>query len=163
MKTLFSAIAAAVVLWSPLPSTAADHSVSVSIGPQLQAQVSSLGQRDLDQLSSDLTRAVQSQVDRVPRLAGAKIDLVITAATPNRPTFQQLSNTPGLSFQSYGVGGATVDGTVTSADGVVTPVHYRWYESDISQAENSGVWEDAQYAFRQFAHGLARGERLATR
>src|SRR6185436_8118158 len=92
--------------------------------------------------------------------ASASIDLVITNARPNRPTMQQLSNTPGLSFESFSIGGATVDGTLTNADGSTQTVHYGWYENDIIQAQTAWTWSDAHDVFDRVARRIAAGQNL---
>jgi hypothetical protein len=61
------------------------------------------------------------------------------------------------------VGGAEIDGRVIAADGHVTPVHYRYYESDIRWAYGAGVWSDAENTLDQFARHLAHGQALASR
>ena len=94
---------------------------------------------------------------------GARIELTISDAKPNRPTFKQMSDTPGLSMESFGIGGATIDGHVIAADGKMTPVSYRWYESDIRQAYGNWVWHDAEWTFDRFARRLARGQEVARR
>ena len=163
MKLFSSIAAAALTVALATAAAAAPGDVRVVIGPQLQLRAHDLGQRDLDRLATELRGEVQRQIDRTPVLAGAKADLILSAATPNRPTFQQLSNTPGLSFESFGIGGATIDGTLTTPDGTVTPVHYRYYETDIRQAQHNGTWEDAEHAFDQFARNLSRGQLVASR
>jgi len=50
-----------------------------------------------------------------------------------------------------------------AADGTVTPVDYKWFESDIRQAHYSGVWSDAEWTFDRFAGRLARGQEVAGR
>src|SRR5690242_18706293 len=80
--------------------------VSVTIGPKLQDKADELGQRELDHLALDLQRSVES------RLAGqaGRYELTLIDARPNRPTFEQLGDKPGLSMESFGVGGATIEG-----------------------------------------------------
>lgn len=136
---------------------AAPNSVHVTIGPQLQSRAQLLGQRDLDGLASELQRDVMREMAVSSALQGAEsIDLVIVDATPNRPTFRQLTRTPGLSAESFGIGGATIEGVVRHADGTTRPVRYRWYESDIRFARHNATWQDAERAFDMFARDLAR-------
>ena len=157
IAALISALSAGAALAAPAGG------VHVTLSPRLQARAHDLGQRDLNQLQAELQRTVERQLARRPIGEGVRLDLVITDATPNRPTFQQMSNTPGLSYESFGLGGATIDGVITGADGATAPVHYRWYESDIRQTRFNGTWEDAERAFGFFADHLGRGEAVAAR
>jgi hypothetical protein len=158
-------LAAGLLAGGALASPAAPGAVQVSIGPQLQSHAREVGQRELDALAIELRRDVENQLEanggRTEDVA--RVDLVITAATPNRPTMEQMSRTPGLSFASFSVGGATIEGTVTTADGATRPVRYHYMESDIRQARHAGTWEDAERTFDMFAHDLAHGRAYASR
>jgi hypothetical protein len=162
MRTV--AIAAAVLLASASAALAQPASVTVTVGPALQAKAErSLGVRDVDGLAADLRKAVEVRLARTHAYDGARIELVLADAKPNRPTFQQLGDTPGLSYQSFGLGGARIEGRVVAPDGTVTPVAYKDYETDIRQSRHGGTWTDAETAIDRFAHNLSRGERLAQR
>jgi hypothetical protein len=167
MRTLVLAAAAALTLApaavaAPLPAVS---SVSVTIGPELQEKAAeTYGVRDIQRLADELQRDVERELARKGALGdGGRLDLVLVDAKPNRPTFKQLSDTPGLSFQSFGVGGATIEGRAVAADGTVTPLRYRWYETDIRQAARGGVWSDAEWTINRFASRLSRGEAVAQR
>jgi hypothetical protein len=159
------AAAAAVLLSLAGPSAAGDSAgVRVTIGPELQSRVDEYGQRELDWLAQDLQRTVERQIARTGGVASnAQIELVITDARPNRPTMQQMTNTPGLSFQSFSIGGATIDGVLTTADGSTQTVHYRWYENDIRDAQTAWTWSDAHDVFDRVARRNAQGQNLASR
>ena len=147
--------------------TAAAHAaeVNVTIGPELQAKADQYGQRDLDYLAAELRESVQKAFERTGGLStdGATIDLVLEDAMPNRPTFRQMALKPGLSYESFGIGGATISGVLTTADGRQVPLGYRWYESDIRWSQGAGTWMDAENTFDRFARRLARGEAVAER
>jgi hypothetical protein len=143
---------------------AAPASVSVSVGPKLQAQaVKTLGVREVDELAQQLRTTVEKQVAKNPAYDGARIELVLADAKPNHPTFKQLGDQPGLSYESFGVGGAKIEGVMIAANGAVTPINYKYYESDIRWALRGCTWADAQNTFQRFASDLRRGERVATR
>ncbi|WP_309087942.1 hypothetical protein [Phenylobacterium sp.] len=163
MRTL--ALAAAALLASASTALAAPAAVSVAIGPELQEKAEkTYGVRDVTRLADDLRQDVERALAKSGAHQDARIELVLTDAKPNRPTFKQLSDTPGLSMQSFGVGGAAIEGRIVAADGAVTPVTYRWYETDIRQAWGDWVWSDAQVSFDRFARRLARNDtRLAQR
>lgn len=138
---------------------ASAQTVSVAIGPKLQEKAGDYGQRELDFLARDLQAAVERRVAAAP----GRYELVIVDARPNRPTPQQLSNRPGLSLMSFGIGGATIEGDYVAPDGSRAPLRYKWYESDIAWAQFETTWGDAETAFDKFANRLARGQAYASR
>ena len=89
--------------------------------------------------------------------------MVLTDAVPNRPTFKQLGDTPGLSYESFGLGGAKIEGRAVTANGAISPISYKYYETDIRQARHGGTWADAEQTFSMFAYALGRGQVLASR
>jgi len=162
-----SAIIAAVAAVMALPAAglatsalAADPVVTVSYGPKLQRKIDEYGARDVDRLAEELRSTVTRQVAAAPSFEDARIDLVLEDVVPNRPTMQQMSDKPGLSYESFGIGGASITGVVTTADGVSRPISYSWYETDIRWAWPSGTWSDAEQTFDRFAQRLARGQSL---
>lgn len=140
-------------------------SINIIVGPELQDKAKDYGVREFDTLTSELLQAVERELRKTGSLVetGGRLDLVIEDAKPNRPTMRQLANTPGLSFESRGVGGAEISGVLTTVDGDTIPVSYRWYESDLRNTIASGVWSDAETSFDRFARRLAQGESLARR
>jgi len=140
-------------------------SINIIVGPELQEKAKDYGVREFDTLTSQLLQAVERELRKDGALVetGGRLDLVIEDAKPNRPTMRQLSNTPGLSFESRGVGGAKVSGVLTTAAGDVIPVSYSWYESDFRNTVAAGTWSDAETSFDRFARRLVKGEALAQR
>ncbi len=137
---------------------AAPADVRVLIDSKLQTKAqTTLGTGDIERLAKQLERSVVRELDRTGVLAGARVELVLMDAVPSRPTFKQLSNRPGLSMQSFGLGGATIEGRSIAVDGTITPIRYAWYESDIEQAPYRVTWSDADTAVDRFARRLARG------
>jgi len=162
MRTLAFAIAALAA--SAAAASAAPASVSVSIGPELQAKAAaSLGQRDVNELATELRTSVEKQLAKTGAYDGARIELELTDVQPNRPTFKQLADKPGLSYESFGIGGARIEGSAIAPDGRVTPISYKYYESDIRYARRGGTWADAQWTIDRFAHRLGRGDAVASR
>lgn len=135
--------------------------VSVTIGPKLQAKAETLGQRELDYLARDLQRSVGTRLARAGQ--AGRYELVIVDAKPNRPTFEQLGDKPGLSPMSFGLGGATVEGAFVAPDGSRTPIRYGWYESDLSWAQSASTWSDAETAFDKLGSRLAKGQLYVSR
>ena len=137
--------------------------VTVTIGDKLQPEVVKLGTRDVDQQVANLTQTVQRTLARRGALDGAQINLVLTDLKPNRPTFQQAADRPGLSiFDSISIGGASVEGEVVTADGQRLPVKFSLYSNNLADVFGYGTWQDADRAFARLANNLATG-RLVTR
>ena len=157
-------LSAAALLVAAPAAFAAPAAVDVGFSPEMLKKFDkTYGQREADLLRADLKTSVEKALARTGAYDGARIELTITDAKPNRPTFKQLGDTPGLSMESFGIGGATIDGHVIAADGKMIPVSYRWYETDIRQAHGNWVWTDATWTFDRFARKLARGQEVAER
>ena len=156
-----TAIAAALAA-SAQAAPAGIATINIDIGPELAGADDKVDARDLDFLKRDQRESLERELGRSGGLTadGAVLNLVIEDATPNRPTMRQMTRTPGLSFESRGIGGATLSGTLVTADGTV-PVSYRWYESDFRNTLASGTWSDAETTFDRFARKVAKGDALA--
>lgn len=143
-----------------LPALAAPQvsSVRVSIGPDLAKQTQTLDAREFDYLTRELKRSVEKRLNRSGALdpAGGELDLIIEDARPNRPTLREMAAKPGLSYQSFGVGGARISGEYRAPTGARTPVNYSWYETDIRWAQYGSTWSDADEAFDRLAESLAK-------
>jgi hypothetical protein len=155
---------AAVLLLTGTAAAAAPADVTVTIGPELQAKAeNNYGIDEVARLARDLQLQVKRSLARSGAYEDARVELVLADVRPNRPTFKQLGDTPGLSFESFSVGGAAIDGRIVTADGAVKPVSYKWYETDIRQAAAHWTWSDAVWTFDRFANRLARRDTLASR
>ena len=137
--------------------------VNVTIGARLQDKVENLGPREVQEQSDRLVQVVTQAVADTPALNGARIDLVLTDLKPNRPTFQQISERPGLDpMRSVSIGGAEIEGRITLADGTVQPVRYEWFTNNLGDVRGNTTWQDADRAFRRLGTNLAAG-RYTTR
>jgi hypothetical protein len=134
--------------------------VRVSIGADLAKKADTLGTREFEILSRDLKRSVERKLKPGP--GGGVLDLVIEDARPNRPTLEQLGKTPGLSYESFGVGGARISGDYVDPAGNRTPIAYDWYETDIRWARTGGTWHDAETAFDRLADRLSKDQFVET-
>lgn len=152
MKTIFAAIGALAIL-----PTAAATEVAVTFSDEFAEELAeTYGEREGERLQED----VIEDLDRAFAKAGvspARVDVTIVDAKPNRPTFEQLSDRPGLdSVRSISIGGMELTGTAYDAEGnVVATQEYEWFESDIRQVFGRAVWGDANRASRRFATRLA--------
>lgn len=145
-------------------AAATPASVTVTVSPELQAKAEkTLGQRDVDELAADLRKAVERRLAKTGAYDGAQIVLELADAQPNRPTFKQLSDRPGLSYESFGIGGARIEGHAVMSDGRMVPLSYRYYEPDIRYARLGGTWADAEWAIDRVAYDLGKGRAPSAR
>jgi hypothetical protein len=164
LLALSAPLVAGALLMSATAALAAPASVSVAVDAKLQKTFDkTYGVREAQLLTSDLQSSVEKALAKSGAYDGARIELTLTEVKPNRPTFKQLGDTPGLSMQSFGIGGAAIEGRIVAADGTATPISYRWYETDIRETYANWVWSDAETTFDRFARKLAKGEELAQR
>jgi hypothetical protein len=157
MKRLIAG-AAGLLLALAAGAAAEAAEINVAIGPELQQNSKSYGAREVQDLADDLRDAVGRALAKPGAAQPQRIDLVLEAATPNRPTFQQMSALTGLSLRSVGLGGAAVTGTVTQADGSTQPLSYRWYETDLRNVIGYTTWTDAGRTFSRLATQIAAGK-----
>jgi hypothetical protein len=126
--------------------------VNVSYGTKAEkAFVETYGERERSVVQELVTR----NLTRTFGNQAARVDVIINNVVPNRPTFKQLGDRPGLSMQSFGIGGADLTGKAyDSAGNLVGEVSYDWY-GDIHFADTSWTWTDADRALYQFSRRLA--------
>jgi len=115
------------------------------------------GEREGERLSEFVANSLNKAFER--RGADAsRVVVTIEDARPNRPTFKQLGDEPGLDFgRSIAIGGADFTGIAYNAAGeVVAEIEYDWFENDIREVIGAATWTDAQRASRRFADRMAR-------
>lgn len=157
-KLAFLAPLGAVLAVAAGPALADPASVSVTIGPDLQEKTRDLGERDVREQADRLAEVVRRALARSGDLDGARIDLVLTDLKPNRPTFEQMADRPGLDpHRSISIGGAAIEGRVTTADGQVLPVKYDWYSHNLADVRGYSTWQDADRAYERLASRLVDG------
>lgn len=157
-KLAFLAPLGAVLAIAAGPALADPASVSVTIGPDLQEKAGELGERDVRQQADRLAEVVRRALARSGGLDGARIDLVLTDLKPNRPTFEQMADRPGLDpHRSISIGGAAIEGHITTADGQVLPVSYDWYSHNLADVRGYSTWQDADRAYERLASRLVDG------
>lgn len=157
-KLAFFAPLAAVLAVAAAPAMAEPAAITVTLGGDLQDKVDELGEREVREQADRLVEIVQRALARDGALDGARIDLVLTDLRPNRPTFQQMVDRPGLDgFRSLSIGGAAIEGQITTADGRTVPVRYGWFSTSLAEVWGSSTWQDADRAYRRLATNLADG------
>jgi len=107
-----------------------------------------------------LTDRLSEKVTHVFNLRGVKADRVVVTiedAKPNRPTWEQTADKPGLDpMRSISIGGARVTGIACDASGKeIGTFEYKWYESNIANVIPGATWDDAQKTFDRFASRFA--------
>lgn len=162
-KLAFLAPLAAVLAVAASPAMADPASVNVTLGPDVIESADELGERDVQEQAARLADVVRRTLARRGALDGAEINLTLTDLKPNRPTMQQMTDRPGLDgIRSVSIGGATISGHVTTADGLIHPVSYDWYSTSIADVQGFNTWQDADRAYSRLANNLANG-RYVTR
>ncbi|MBU6372030.1 MAG: hypothetical protein KJS97_04820 [Alphaproteobacteria bacterium] len=110
------------------------------------------GQREGEKLSADVRRYIERAVAGASAPTATRVDVEIVDAKPNRPTMKQMTDIPGLSMESIGIGGAALRATLRDASGAeLRTVSYSWYESDIRDVMAASTWSDANRAIRWFS------------
>lgn len=156
-NVLLGAAALALFQWAP----AAAQPVSVSYSPEFQASLhDTLGDREGAYLTREVNHAISAALARRGVAAGSGaivVETTIIDADPNRPTFQQLVDRPGLDpMRSISIGGAELHAVLRSADGrVLTEVNHRRYDFTIEDVFPSMTWSAADQAIRGFAEKVA--------
>ena len=103
------------------------------------------------------TRGFPLQVAAPGEAQAEHVVVTIEDARPNRPTFQQVSDKPGLdAMRSISIGGAKVSGVAFDASGKeIGRLDYNWYETDLSNSFGTATWTDARTTFARFANRFA--------
>lgn len=132
--------------------------VNVTIGGELRRDALDLGHAEVDRQTDRLAQVVTRELTRRGALDGATINLVVTDLKPNRPTFEQLAQRPGLDgHRSLSIGGASIEGEIITADGERLPVRFDWYSNSIAEVQGFTTWQDADRAYARLADNLAEG------
>jgi len=119
------------------------------------------GERDVQRLAEKLQSKVEDRFTKegieISDDAATVLRITLTDAKPNRPTFKQLGKEPGLSYRSFGIGGATIESELIAAGGTsLGAMNYKWYENDIRDAYYGGTWSDAHRAMGRYARKAAK-------
>ena len=147
---LAATLAAAAMAQAQAPT------VNVTVGPELQRQVEKLGDREVNEQIAGLQAEVCKALEQ--RYPGATANLILTDLKPNRPTMEQVRQTPGLDpINSISIGGAAIKGEIVTADGQTLPVEYSYFSPNIADVWGYSVWRDADRAFERLGDQIERG------
>ncbi len=154
MRLALAAIAG-LVLAAAAPASAL--TVEAKVSPEFQTKLEEdYGVRE----AAILTEALTSKVEAAFARQGVKADRVVVTiedAKPNRPTWEQVADKPGLDpMRSVSIGGARVSGIAYDASGAqIGTLDYDWYETDLSNVIAAATWSDARWTFDRFARRFA--------
>lgn len=156
------AFLASLIAATAVAGVAQAQTVNVEIGGELRREALDLGERDVRRQADRLAEVVHAALVREGGFEGATINLVLLDVRPNRPTFQQLADSPGLDGnRSVSTGGAEITGEVVLADGTVKPLpRWDWYSHSISEVMGFSTWQDAERAYSRYATALSSGRLL---
>ncbi|MGE3304226.1 MAG: hypothetical protein AB7M12_14065 [Hyphomonadaceae bacterium] len=134
-----------------------------AFAPEAQRSLTqNYGARDGEQLAAyaqqALTRRLAAAGAEIAPAAGVRLETTIVAVRPNKPTFKQLADRPGLDYaRSYSLGGAEISGRFVDANGaIIRTFSRRWYETDLRNARGLFAWSDAERAIRFYADDAAK-------
>jgi hypothetical protein len=148
--TLAATLAVAAMAQAQTPT------VNVTVGPELQREIEKLGDREVNEQIAGLQAEVAKAL--AERYPGATANLVLVDLKPNRPTFEQVRQTPGLDpIRSVSIGGAAIRGEIITADGQARPVEFSYFSPNIRDVWGYSVWRDADRAFERFGDQIERG------
>ncbi len=152
MVKLISAAALLLAMTFATTASADALQVNVTYGEKAQTKFEkTYGVREKAVIQEMVEKSLRGRLgDQV-----ARVDVVIHDLTANRPTFKELGDKPGLSMQSFGVGGADVSGKAYDAAGnLIGQASYEW-TGDIIWADTAWIWSDADRTLSVFARRLA--------
>lgn len=154
LSALASIIAAAIV---PTIGYAAPRNapleINISYSDKLNKEFEkNYGNREKAAIEASLRKELNDELGD----NAARVEVTIINATPNRPTFEQMSERPGLSYQSFSIGGAQIEGKSFDAQGkLLHEVEYEYTSPSIYESRYNWTWQDAEYAFYRFARRIA--------
>ena len=153
----FATLAATALATLALALPASALTVDAKVSPEFQKKLDDdIGAREAATLTEAVTRKV-TDVFTARGIQADRVEVTIEDARPNRPTFEQVSNKPGLdSMRSISIGGAKVSGVAFDASGrEIGRLNYNWYENDLSNVLGNATWTDARTTFARFANRFA--------
>lgn len=162
LRTSLTALAVSLLT---LPAFA-DEPVEIAeirFGDALLEKAEDYGPRELDRLADEFRDHLSDALDGIMLDDGMILQARILDASPNRPTREQLRDTPGLSYSlSFSRGGARLEADLITADGVIVEsFEYSYHTVDLRDARYRSTWTDADRTMRRFSRTV--GEDLRER
>lgn len=154
----FAFIAPLAAVMAVAATAQAEPRISVTLGPKVQADAERLGEREVARQADRLAEVVGRALARTDRYQNAEVRLTLTELKPNRPTFEQVSRTPGLSaIDSLSIGGAEVEVEVVQPNGDRATGEVEYFSHSLAEVRGSTTWQDADRAYARVASRLAAG------
>ena len=136
----------------------AEPRITVTLGPEVQAKADDLGEREVARQADRLAEVVGRALARTDRYDGAEVRLTLTELKPNRPTFEQVARTPGLSaIDSISIGGAAIEVEVVRPNGDRTTGRFDYFSHSLAEVRGFSTWQDADRAYARAAARLESG------
>ncbi len=154
MKPILSFLVAAMLVAPVALATEIVVSYSEDFAEMLEDEY---GEREGEYLARTLRKDIE-QALASRGVDASRIEVIINEAKPNKPTFEQLGDTPSLDYyRSISLGGMDVSARAFDAAGeLIAATDYEWFEYDIRRTFNAGTWWDAQRASDRFSRRLAK-------
>lgn len=120
------------------------------------------GEKDLNRLTARLEKWTSKELEKkgvnVSSDSNLVLKLTLVDVRPNRPTQKQLSKQPGLSFNSFGNGGAEIEGELFAADGSsLGIISYGYFDTFLDEFDrNSAMWTEARRVMQRFSRRVAK-------
>jgi hypothetical protein len=151
MRIQLAALAGLMIAAAPAHAITVEAAFSEDFKAKLDDD---LGVREGEVLTDIISKKIEQ---RFAGIAAERVVVTIEDAKPNRPTMQQVSDKIGLDpIRSFSIGGAKLSGVAYDAAGrEIGKFDYKWYESDITQAQYQTTWHDARSAIDRFARRFA--------
>lgn len=154
----FIAPLAAVMAIAAAAQAQTDPRITVTLGPKVQADAEKLGEREVARQADRLAEVVGRALAQSDRYDGAEVRLTLTDLKPNRPTFEQVARTPGLSaIDSLSIGGAEVEIEVVRPNGDRSTGRVDYFSHSLAEVRGFSTWQDADHAYARVASRLADG------
>lgn len=151
MKTVLASLVTVCLL-----PVAQANDISIEYSEDLSEKISEeYGDRERKFFETRITKALTDDLgDDLSKFSA--INVIVNDAKPNRPTFKQLGDTPGLSFQSVSLGGADLSADLIDKSGnVIETIEYDFYTQSIRDSVGRTTWADARRAIRRFSDRVA--------
>ena len=162
MRTMTAVLAGSLMMSG---AALADEPVTIapiSFGEELMEKADEYGEREFSRLARYMERQLENRLEGLEMADGTVLQVTIVDADPNRPTMEQMRDTPGLSMTSISLGGAELEAVLVSADGdVLERFEYSRRSHNIRDVIGASTWSDAHRTMQ----GLVRqiGEAVAER
>ena len=158
MRTVTAILAGSMMISGAALADEPVRIAPIAFGEDLQEKSDEFGDRELENLAGYLERQLERRLAGLELADGTTLRVTIVDADPNRPTMQQMRDTPGLSMRSISLGGAELEAVLVSADGeVLEEFSYERRSHNIRDVIGATTWTDARRTIQTFARQVGEG------